>query len=235
MEVIILSLNPYKEKDFIVNALSVDGFVSFKASGAQSINSKFASKLFVFSLANIELATTKVGYTLTYIQSISSTYRFITNYEKLVTLNLIGEIITRTLKDETVSGEMFSFLKTTILALEHTDNYYSLILLFIAHYLQKTGYGLIINRCANCGIKTNIVGLSLSSGGLVCLNHAQNAILLSGEEIKIIRYAFMYKEEEMRRHEFTNDEVSRLVNILLTHFEETFNISLLSKEIFKTI
>ena len=60
MEVVIIRLTPYREKDYIVNALSKEeGIITFRATGALNVKSKFAGKLFLYALVDVE----SVSYT----------------------------------------------------------------------------------------------------------------------------------------------------------------------------
>lgn len=110
-EVILLRLTPYRENDYIVYGLSKDGFITFRATGGQKASSSSRTSLLLYSLVNVELRTTKAGFTLTYIKSLVSSASFFSDYEKLAALNLIGEIVSRTVQTEEEARETFIFVR----------------------------------------------------------------------------------------------------------------------------
>lgn len=232
MEVLITRLTPYREKDYIVSAISATGSISFRASGALALKSKFAGKLFLYALLDVELRETKAGYTLASIESLNNMAKIFTDYKRIITLNVIGEIINRTLKDEDSIIEVFPLIKVAMLGLPKASHLPSLTYLFITNLLRILGLGLVIDKCVVCGLKTNIIGVDFYKGGLVCGNCQNNeTIKLSEHEIKVVRYGFMINEEQLFRHELNDDEVNRLLKLMLKHLEETYNFKIISSEL----
>lgn len=234
MEVIIVRLTPYKERDYIVNALSVEGMITFRATGALALKSKFAGKLFLYALVDVELKDSKAGYTLTNVETLNQMSYIFSDYQKIIFLNIFGEIALKTLKDENSIVETFPLFKNVMLALPVTTKLYSLLYLFLANLLRILGLGFVVNRCVYSGRQDQIIGLSYRDGGFVSEKARTNeTTLLSPEEIKIVRYAFLINEEQLLRHEFNDEEVLRLTTRLLIHLEETYNFKLISREILK--
>ncbi len=234
MEVVIIRLTPYREKDYIVNALSNDGIITFRAPGALGLKSKFAGKLFLYALVEIELRDTKAGQTLSYIESLNNAAKIFSHYDKVIALNFIGEIIQKTLKDDDSVKETFTLLKNTLIALSTTTHNLSLVYVFLTNLLRLLGLGLVIDRCVYSGTKQNIVGVDLSAGGLVAKGYVkENAILLNAEEVKILRYGFLINETELLRHEFSDTDVRRLLQIMVVYLETTYNFKILSNELIK--
>lgn len=234
MEVVIIRLTPYREKDYIVNALSNAGIITFRAPGALGLKSKFAGKLFLYALVEIELRDTKAGQTLSYIESLNNAAKIFSNYDKVIALNFIGEIIQKILKDDDSVKETFSLIKNTLIALSITIHNLSLVYVFLTNLLRVLGLGLVIDRCVYSGAKQNIVGVDLSAGGLVAKGYVkENAILLNAEEVKMLRYGFMINETELLRHEFSDSEVGRLLQIMVVYLETTYNFKILSNELIK--
>lgn len=232
MEAVIIRLTPYKEKDYIVNALSAEGFLTFRANGVLGVKSKFAGKLFLYALVDIELKDTKTGYSLTNIESLNNTAKILTDYNKIIALNLIGEIIQKTIRDDETAVETFTLVKNTLKGLPTTDRTLSLIYLFITNLLRLLGLGLVIDRCVGCGKKDGIIGVDYYRGGLVCASCAnQDTVHLSLDAIKILRYAFMIDEEKLFRHEFTGIEVKDLLKRIIKQLEETYNFKIISNEL----
>ncbi len=232
IEVIIIRLTPYRENDYIVNALSKDGFVSFRAVGAQKPNSSSASSLLLYSLVNIELRETKAGHTLTYIKPLLSSSVIFDDYDKLAVLNVMGELILKTIKTEEEVRETFLFLKNAFIALEQATSPFSLLYLYLTGLLKRLGYGFNVRQCVKCGATTNIVGLDTVNGGLVCGSCARDPYMrLQEHTLNIVRYGFMFNDTQFLRHEFSKEEVYSLVPVFLLYFEEVYNFTLSSKEL----
>lgn len=231
-EVIILRLTPYRENDYIVYALSKDGFVTFRATGGQKASSSSRTSLLLYSLVTVELRETKAGFTLTYIKPIVSSATFFSDYNKLAALNLISETVARVVQTGEEVRETFLLIRNTLESLAKADSVYSLLYLFFTGLLARIGYKFQIQQCVKCGTKQNIVGLNLNLGGLICKNCFENGtIILTEHEINIVRYGFMFNETQFLRHEFTAEEVKKLFVIFMNYFEETYNFTLKSKEL----
>lgn len=232
MEAIIIRLTPYKEKDYIVNAFTGEGQVTFSASGALNVKSQFAGKLFLYALVDIELKETKAGFSLVSIKNLNYIAKIFTDYQKIITLNLIGEIMIRTLKDDDSISEAFPLLKNTLLGLPNTSKLLSLSYLFITNLLKVIGLGFVIDRCVNCGVKDDIVGVSFYDGGLICKNcRNTDTMVLNEQQIKIIRYGFMINETQLFRHEFADEELKDILKRFIVYLEETYNFKIVSSEL----
>lgn len=231
-EVILLRLTPYRESDYIVYSLSNDGFITFRATGGQKVSSSSRTSLLLYSLVNIELRTTKAGFTLSYIKPLVSSATFFSDYEKLAALNLIGEIVSRTVQTEEEARETFVFIRNALTSLKETKNIYSLLYLFVTGLLTRLGYGFQVQHCVKCLAKQNIVGLNFALGGLICNDcRDSNTTLLTEHEVKIVRYGFMFNETQFLRHEFSNEEVKKLFMMFLKYTEEIYNFTFKSKEL----
>lgn len=232
MEVIIIRLTPYREKDYIVNALSMEGQITFRAPGALRLNSKLAGSLTLFNLVDVELASAKAGFLLSGIKSLSAIHKVYLDANKLIALNAIGEISQKLLIDDNSVKETFVLLKEVLLKLPDVKANLSLVYLYITNLLNLLGVKPVTEECVVCKTKTNIVGLDLTLGGFVCATHAgAHTIYMGGKEIDIIRYGFMIDSTQLTRYEFSDEEVTKPLKIMLTYIEDTYGIKLISSEL----
>ncbi|OQC10150.1 MAG: DNA repair protein RecO [Tenericutes bacterium ADurb.Bin087] len=235
MEVVIIRLTPYREKDYIINALSKEeGIITFRAPGALNVKSKFAGKLFLYALVDIELRESKAGHTLTNVESLTNMAKVFTDPKRIIALNVVGEVISKTLKDDASITETFTLIKNTLHALSETSKLISLMYLFITNLLRILGSGLVIDRCVSCGDTKNIIGVAFNRGGLICKScYDDKTTKLTGSDIQILRYGFMISEAELLRHEFSDNEALSLLNLMLMYLEFTYNIKIMSKDLIK--
>lgn len=234
MEVVIIRLTAYREKDYIVNALSNDGMITFRANGALNVKSKFAGKLFLYAFVDVELKATKAGFTLTNVESLTNMAKIFTDFKKIITLNIIGEVISKTLKDDDSIIDAFTLVKKTLVSITKTDRQLSLTYLFVTNLLRILGNGLVIDHCVCCGEKTNIIGVSYYEGGLMCKKCVdERSIMLNAEAIKILRYGFMISEDELLRYEFSDVEALPMLTLMLSYLEFTYNFKIMSKDLLK--
>lgn len=235
MEVVIIRLTPYREKDYIVNALSKEeGIITFRATGALNVKSKFAGKLFLYALVDVELRESKAGHTLTNVESLTNIAKVFTDEKRIIALNIIGEVISKTLKDNDSISEAFPLIKKVLMALSETTKLISLVYLFTTNLLRILGSALVIDRCVNCGNTKSIIGVSFNKGGLICKKcYDEKTITLNAEEIQMLRYGFMINEEELLRHEFSDEAALSLLTLMLTYLEFTHNYKIMSKDLIK--
>ncbi len=232
MEVVIIRLTPYREKDYIVNALSSEGIISFRAPGALRLNSKLAGSLTLYNLVDIEVQTGKAGFVLSGIKALSASHKIYLDTNKLVALNVIGEISQKLLIDDDSVRETFILLKEVLLNLPECNYNLSLIYLYITNLLSLLGVKLVTEGCVHCHKRVNIVGLDLSAGGFVCSTHAgAHTIYMGVHEINIIRYGFMIDHTKLVNHEFKDEEVSKVLKLMLTYIEDVYAIKLVSSEL----
>lgn len=228
-------MTPYREKDFIITALSPNGLVSFKAGGLSKPTSKFSGIVTLYALVDAELEEKKTGLLITNAVAISKNYKIISDYNKLSALNFIGEACLRILHDQDDVSQVFLFVKTAILALEQDYDPFSLSFIVIAKLLKAVGYGLNVDSCVRCGAKKDIVAISYLDGGFVCRKDfdRQTCHPLSVEALNIIRYAFLVPIDKMLTLKFDNQELITLFDGLTDFYQDVTNTQLKSYTIFR--
>lgn len=230
MELFILRMTPYHERDFIITALSPTGLVSFKASGLSKTTAKFAGIVTLYALIDAELEERKSGLSLINATAISKNYKIISDYGKLSVLNFIGEVALRLLHDQEEISQAFPFIRTAVIGLESEFSPLTLGYIMLAKVIAAGGYGLEVSRCVYCSAKTDIVGINYLEGGFVCrkdFGHEfdQN---LSPLALNTIRYAFLVSPELMLTKPFDKDVVQALLEQLVRYYEDSVGLQLKS-------
>ncbi len=232
MEVVVIRLTPYREKDYIVNAFSSEGLITFRAPGALKFNSKLAGSLTLFNVVDVELTSGKTGFILSGVKPISASHKIYLDANKLIALNVIGEISQKLLIEDNSVREAFPLLKAVLLSLVEAKYNLSLIYLYVTNLLSLLGVKLVTDGCVSCHKRVNIVGLDLLEGGFVCSSHASaHTIFLNSHEINIIRYGFMIDESKLMHHEFNDEEVTKVLKVMLSYIEDVYTIKLISSQL----
>ena len=111
MELFILRMTPYREKDFIITAISPEGLVVFKAVGLAKPNAKLSGIVTLYAIVEAELDEKKTGLVLTNALAVSKTTKIMSDYQKLSVLNFIGESTLRLLHDESEIASSYPYIK----------------------------------------------------------------------------------------------------------------------------
>lgn len=232
MKTIILSLTPYKEKDAIVNAISEEQCFSFLARGILSPKSKNATINNPLTVIELELSDRQnLKYpVMSNATVLFSPLQIMDKLEKLVTLQLLGEIINKCLSDED-KPRIYDKTLETIKFMQKEDDYWTAIFYFIAEMLVIAGYGFEVDHCLSCGSKKDIVNFSFSEGGFICRNCASGNFEneFTKEEMFYIRSIFKAKSlSGLTSTAIEEDSKLKIFRILLDFIKDNLGVSLKS-------
>lgn len=231
-EVIITRITPYKEKDAIVNAFSNTENITFKAVGLLKQGAKLAGQIYLGAIVEIELIPAKSGYILKGAKAVSKLHKITTNYEATIILNMIGELLSLLANVDEEVIENFLYFKKALLSLETNFPPLTTAYLVLATILNITGNGLQVNKCVRSGKSENIIAISYIDGGFVSSGY-QNSddVVLSVDELKIVRYAFLHKIEDLNRVELPNNIIKPLLSQLIDYIADSIGIKLKTKKL----
>ena len=151
MEIIVLSITPYKEKDGIVESLSKDGLITFLAKGIFDPKNKNAAINNIMVKADIELNEGKQKYPVLKTVSILDTpLKSNSNLSYLSGLMYIAEITKALLQDDE-KIEMYDFLSKSLNGLKKDEKGLFVVLAYTAKVLKTSGYEFDVNHCVFCG------------------------------------------------------------------------------------
>lgn len=232
MKTIILSLTPYKEKDAIVNAITEERCFSFLARGILNPKNKNATINNPLTIIDLELSDRQnLKYpVMSNTTILFSPLQIMDKLEKLITLQLLGEIINKCLSDED-KPKLYKTTLETIDFMQRQDDYWTAIFYFIAEMLVVAGYGFEVDHCLKCGSKKDIVNFSFSEGGFICRNCANGMFEneFSKEEMFYIRNIF--KATSLKGLSIAEIEESsklKIFRVLLTFIKDNLGVTLKS-------
>ena len=207
MKIVILSINPYKEKDGIIDAISEDGVVTLTAKGIFDPKSKLAALNNAMTIADVEVGDSRYKYpVIKAYQIIETPMRTDNDLLYLGSLMFINELTKKTLQDDE-KGMMFKHLSAAIISLKACKEPWMILLVYLANIFKATGSEFEVDHCVHCGTRKGIRTFSFADGGFVCENCMQpdTERPFNNEQMLLIRAAF-FARDYAHVHEFCNQE-----------------------------
>ncbi len=222
VEGIVISETNYSETSKVLNVMTKEyGLIGIMAKGCRNIKSPLRSvstKLtygkFIIYYKENKLSTLKE---VTIINPFKNLKKDIT---KISYASYLLELSEQVLKQNN-NEEIFNLL---IEALKKIDEGYDpLVILNIIElkYLDYLGIMPVIDSCAVCGKKTNIVTLSSYKGGYICNNCYNHENIVSEKAIKLIRMFFYVDISKITKLE-VSDQTKNEINIFLNDYYDRY-------------
>lgn len=100
-------------------------------------------------------------------------------------------------------------------------------------YLSILGVSPVLDECASCTSKNNIVGLSSNKGGLVCSNCFKNDMEVDEKTIKLIRLYYYIDIKKIDSFNVSKNIVNEINRFLDDYYERYTGLYLNGKKIVK--
>lgn len=194
MKIIVLSKTEYKEQDIIVNAISEEGPISFKARSALSPTNPFKWLYNPLTVAEVEFAGPQT-YKYPILKRavlISSPMKEEQDLNHLLAINIVAEATIKML-EENERRLLYKDLLAFIDAYKSKSCDLLLVLLiYIAKAIKYAGFELEVNKCVHCGSSKEIVAFSFDEGGFICKNCLNENIDvdLTPSQMYLVRFVF---------------------------------------------
>ena len=232
MEIIVLRITNYKEKDGIIDAISEDGLHSFLIRGIFDPKSKNAFLNNPLTVADIEVSEGKYKYPV-----IKSSLLITTPINPRADLKYMGSLMMITeaanyLLSDDEKGNIYSFLIETINDLKTNDNPLRVVVSFLAKVLKISGYDFETSECIMCGKKKNIVTFSFNDGGFICGDCYTPDIprLFNKNQMFIIRESFMSPATSVKS-EIEDNELIFVIDKFLEFIHDSYGYTFKSKDL----
>lgn len=224
MKVIVLTINPYKEKDAVISAISENEFITFLARGIRDPKSKNAAINNPLCIADIELMDGNFKHPiLKSSKQLFTPMRLEMDAKYLGSLILMNEIVTYLFPDEE-KPKMFKVLEEAVTALKKSDDWLLALLIFMSHALRVGGFELEVNKCVVCESKKNIVAFSFIEGGFMCADCITPEVSrdLNKNQMLLLRKIFNSRDFSILGSEYDHDEAIVLFQKVIEFMEEAF-------------
>ena len=234
MEIIVLRISNYKEKDGIVEAISETETLSFLVRGIFDPKSKNAFLNNPLTVADIELSEGKNKY-----QSLKSSYLINSPINPRSDLKYMGSLMmiiesTNYLLSEEEKHIIYPLLKRTIEELKSSENSLKVVISYLAKVLKISGYDFEINECIMCGNRKNIVTFSFADGGFICSDCYTPDIpkLFNKNQMLAIRESFAANSYSISNQEITDEELLFVLNKFVEFIYDSYGYKMKSIDLF---
>lgn len=222
VEGIVVSETNYSETSKVLNVITKEhGLIGIISKGCRNIKSPLRSvstKLtygkFIIYYKKDKLSTLKE---VTIINPFKNLKKDIT---KISYASYLLELSSGVLKQNN-NENIFTLLTEALIKID--EGYDPLVILNILElkYLDYLGIMPIIDSCAVCGKKTNIVTLSSYKGGYICNDCYNDEKIVSEKAIKLIRMFFYVDISKITKLEVSN-EAKNEINIFLNDYYDRY-------------
>ena len=235
VEGIVISETSYGETSKIINILTKDGIIGCMAKGAKGLKS------------NLRSVTTKLTYGRFIINKKEDKLSLLTNVDVINNLNTIKKDIVKMsysiylidLAEQVIkqnkNENIYNLLIETLEKVNDNFDPLSLTNILELKYLEYLGVLPILDGCAICGSKTNIVTLSGNSGGYICKNCRTNEKQVKEKTIKLVRMFYYVDIKKIDKLEIS-EEIKREINTFLENYYDRYTgLYLKSKHFLKDV
>lgn len=224
MKIIVLSVNPYKEKDAVVTAINEEETITFLARGIKDPKSKNAALNNILTIADIELMDGDFKYPiLKGSKPLETSLKMNMDTEYLSSLMLIDEMLINLFPEEE-RFMMFPYMEKALENIKATNDWLMTLLIFMAHVIRLGGFQLEVNRCVMCGSTKKIVAFSFVDGGFICQNCFNEDIIhdLNKEQMLLLRKIINSQDYSLKTSDYLLDDVKTLFTKFIQFIEEAF-------------
>ena len=197
MEIIVISIAQYKEKDAVINVITDGRAFSFYARGILNPKNKNSFLNCILCKANITLIEGKLKYPiLESAELITSPMMSNNSLNYLNSILSIDEAMVH-LFDEEEKFLGYSYVNNALTALRKGKNPFVAVFYFLMKILPCLGFELEVKQCVNCGSKKDITDFSFIEGGFLCRKCSENSNRrYNNDQLLLIRNIVLSNEVE---------------------------------------
>lgn len=235
IEGIVISETPYSETSKIINILTKDGIVGCMAKGAKNIKSNLRIGTNKITKAEFIILNKKDKLsTLTSVDVLSDYRNIKKDITKISYATYIIELATQVMRHNQ-NEDVYYLLLSSLDKINDDFDALTITNILELKYLEYLGVMPIIDSCASCGAKTNIVTLSSSRGGYVCKNCHKNERVVSEKTIKLIRMFYYVDINKISKLDISSKSKMEISDFLDEYYDRYTGLFLKSKILLKNI
>lgn len=232
---IVISEVSYSETSKIINVLTEDGIYGIMAKGAKRLNSPLKVGTSKLNLSKFNINYKNDGLSLlTSVDVINDFRNIIKDINKVSYAIYLVELATQVMKHNK-DKEIYTILIDSLIKINEKYDYKIISNILETKYLKYLGVMPVIDCCAICGSKNNIVTLSSIRGGYICKNCLKNDVIVSEKTIKLIRMFYYLDISKITKLEISNQTKIEISNFLDDYYDRYTGLYLKSKNLLKNL
>ena len=232
---IIINEYPFEDNSKIINIFTEDKLIGVLAKGAKKIKSPFFSSTSRFSYGEFDIVYKENG--LSTLKDASILNNFSTIKKDIVKISYatyITELSSKVYKND-INKNIY---KLYLLSMDKINNNYNpriITIILRLKLLEFLGISPILDRCATCGSKHNIITISSYFGGYLCKYCYRNEKLALPNTIKLIRMLYLVDISKITKLEIKEEILKELEEFIDDYYERYSGIYLKSRILLDTI
>lgn len=234
MEGIVISETPYSESSKIINIITKEmGLIGVMAKGANKLKSKLRTGSSKLSYAKFQITYKEKGLsTLTEVNVINNLKNIKTDINRISFVYYIIDLVKQVIKHE-YNDNIYNVLIASILKIEECFDPQVITNILELKMLDYLGVKPVIDECASCGSKTNIITISGDRGGYLCQNCRQSEYIVSDKTIKLIRMFYYVDISKISKLDISKESKKEIDMFINEYYDRYTGLYLKSKSFIK--
>lgn len=234
MKIIILTISQYKEKDTIIDGISLEGPISFLVKGSLSPKSKHAA--LNNPLTIIDATFNEGNYKHPVLKSADVIFTPLntdSDFDYLSTLQAINEVTISLVQPEE-RHLLFKTLESALHKLKEKQNSILILLIYLAKIFKISGYEFEVNKCVMCESTKSIVAFSFIDGGFICSNCYDENVKrdLTNSQMFLLRAIVNTREiDHLEEYKYSKEDMMVVLNKFFEFIYDNYGVNLHSKNI----
>ncbi len=236
VEGIVVSESPYSESSKIINIITKElGIIGVMAKGANKLKSKLRNGSSKLSYATFNISYKEKGLsTLVEVNTINNLKNIKTDINKISFAYYIIDLVKQVVKHE-YNEQIYNILISAILKIEEGFDPQIITNILELKMLDYLGVRPVIDECASCGSKMNIITISGDRGGYLCQNCRQNEYIVSDKTIKLIRMFYYVDISKISKLEISKESKREIDMFINEYYDRYTGLYLKSKSFIKSL
>lgn len=233
---IVMTEVPYSESSKILNIITKEyGIIGVMAKGANKLKSKLRAGSGKLTFANFQISYNDKGLsTLIDVDIIDNLKNIKTDITKISFVYYILELVKQAIKHE-YNENIYDILIASIIKINEGYDPQVITNILELKMLEYLGVKPIIDCCASCGSKANIITISGDRGGYLCSNCRHNEYIVSDKSIKLIRMFYYVDISKISKLSVSNESKREIDMFISEYYDRYTGLYLKSKSFIKDL
>ena len=234
LEGIVISELDYKESSKIVNILCKEhGIIGVICKGCKRLKSNYKISKLTYAKMHIKYKDNSLS-TLVDLDIINNFKNIKKDLIKTSYANFILELTHQVYKHDQ-DNNIYDLLINSLIKIEEGLNPKIITNILELKLLDNLGIRPILDYCACCNTKSNIITISSYKGGLLCNKCLNNEKIYNNKTIKLIRMFYYVDISKLTKLDISDNIVNEIDSFIDDYYDRYSGLYLKSKQFLKNI